>query len=211
MNVRSFKDEKYLTKPRDSPVVEPIQDIGEVAEDDLPQESTTLSGMEIIGVQSLQYYSSCIACVQCQGSSHRRWTCFMQQMFNGDAFKKCNNIISLFHSQVTRASRLRPLSCPSWPWGSSNHLQRRDHKIGSDLFWPGSSPCSIRTYQSTHHCYINFCSSINVQPLPIKQCTLCLLSLSISSQKTVTTTPSHPNPSSTSSFTHTECFTSTTT
>ena len=42
--------------------MEPIQDIGEVAEDDLPQESTTLSGVKIIGVQSLQHYSSCIAC-----------------------------------------------------------------------------------------------------------------------------------------------------
>lgn len=62
MNVRSFKDEKYLTKPRDSPIVEPIQDMGEVAEDDLPQETTTLSGVEIIGVQSLQHYSACIAC-----------------------------------------------------------------------------------------------------------------------------------------------------
>lgn len=210
MNVRSFKDEKYLTKPRDSPVVEPIQDIGEVAEDDLPQESTTLSGMEIIGVQSLQHYSSCIACnAKVHHIEDGLASCSKCSMVM--PLKKCNNNISLFHSQVTRASRLRPLSCPSWPWGSSNHLQRRDHKIGSDLFWPGSSSCSIRTYQSTHHSYINFCSSINVQPLPIEQCTLCLLSLSISSQKTVTTTPSHPNPSSTSSFTHTECFTSTTT
>ena len=60
MNVRSFKNEKYLTKPRDDATIEPIEDIGQVAEDDLPQDSTTLHGVEVIGVQSL--YSACIAC-----------------------------------------------------------------------------------------------------------------------------------------------------
>ena len=62
MNVRSFKNEKYLTKPRDTASIEQTDDIGEVADDDLPTDSTTLSGVEVIGVQSLQSYSACVAC-----------------------------------------------------------------------------------------------------------------------------------------------------
>ena len=62
MNVRCFKNEKYFTKPRDVATIEPIDDIGEVADDDLPNDSITISGVEVIGVQSLQCYSACIAC-----------------------------------------------------------------------------------------------------------------------------------------------------
>ena len=62
MNVRSFKNDEYLTKPRDTASIEQTDDIGEVADDDLPTDSTTLSGVEVIGVQSLQSYSACVAC-----------------------------------------------------------------------------------------------------------------------------------------------------
>ena len=62
MNVRSFTYEKYLTQPRNSPTVKPIEDIAEVAQDDLPQDSTILSGVEIISVKTLQHYSAGIAC-----------------------------------------------------------------------------------------------------------------------------------------------------
>ena len=62
MSVRSFKNEKYLTKPRDGASIEVIEDIGDVATDNLPQNTTTLHGAEIIGIQSLQSYSACISC-----------------------------------------------------------------------------------------------------------------------------------------------------
>ena len=39
-----------------------LQHIGEVADDDLPNDSITISGVQVIGVLSLQCYSACIAC-----------------------------------------------------------------------------------------------------------------------------------------------------
>ena len=61
MTVRSFKNEKNLSKPKDDASITLIDDIGDVASDDLPQDSFTVRA-EVIGVQSLQSYAACIAC-----------------------------------------------------------------------------------------------------------------------------------------------------
>ena len=44
------------------------------------------------------------------------------------------------------------------------------------------APATRRTYQSTHHHYLDFCSGINVRPLPIMQSTLCLFATQQASQ-----------------------------
>jgi hypothetical protein len=43
MIIRSFKNEKY---PRDSPAINLTEDTEKEAEDDVPQDATTLSGVE---------------------------------------------------------------------------------------------------------------------------------------------------------------------
>lgn len=62
LGVRIYKHEKYLTKPKEGANIEIIEDIGEVANDDLAIQSTTLEGVEIVGVANLQAFKSCIAC-----------------------------------------------------------------------------------------------------------------------------------------------------
>ena len=62
LSVRSFKFEKFLTKPKQNTTIEEIPDIGDVASDDLPQDSITLQDAEIIGVHGLQSYHACITC-----------------------------------------------------------------------------------------------------------------------------------------------------
>ena len=55
----AFKNEKYVTKPRDGALIELIDNIGKVSEDNLPQESTILCSIQVIGVRSI---TSCYAC-----------------------------------------------------------------------------------------------------------------------------------------------------
>ena len=62
MSVRSFKNEKNLSKPKDDASITLIDDIGDVVSDDLPQNSVTVHNAEVIGVQSLQSYAACLAC-----------------------------------------------------------------------------------------------------------------------------------------------------
>ena len=62
MSVRSFKNENNLSKPKDDASITPIDDIGDVVSDDLPQNSVTVHNAEVIGVQSLQSYAACLAC-----------------------------------------------------------------------------------------------------------------------------------------------------
>ena len=62
LSVRSFKFEKFLTKPKQNTTIQEIPDIGDVASDDLPQDSITLQDAEIIGIQGLQSYHACITC-----------------------------------------------------------------------------------------------------------------------------------------------------
>ena len=59
MSVRSFKNEKNFSKPKDDASITLIDDIGDVVSDDLPQNSVTVHNAEVIGVQSLQSYAAC--------------------------------------------------------------------------------------------------------------------------------------------------------
>ena len=55
--------EKYLTIPKGGARIEVIEDIGQVCDDDLPPDNTiTLEDAEVIVIQNLQAYTSCLAC-----------------------------------------------------------------------------------------------------------------------------------------------------
>ena len=54
--------EKYLSLPKEGAVLAEISDIGEVAEDDLADEYTTIADAEVVGVVSIDSYLACIAC-----------------------------------------------------------------------------------------------------------------------------------------------------
>ena len=57
-----FQMEKYLSLPKEGAVLAEISDIGEVAEDDLADEYTTIADAEVVGVVSINSYLACIAC-----------------------------------------------------------------------------------------------------------------------------------------------------
>jgi len=54
--------EKQVSKPKQGAVITTIPDIGDVVDDDLPLDTTTLHGVEVAGVQSLVCYPACFAC-----------------------------------------------------------------------------------------------------------------------------------------------------
>lgn len=62
--VRSYQGTKYLSLPKnkDGVLIEEIKDIGDVAEDDLPETANTVEGVTVAGVLSLQNYLSCFVC-----------------------------------------------------------------------------------------------------------------------------------------------------
>lgn len=63
MKVTSFRSEKYVVKPKYNGSIEAIDDIGEVSEDNLSNDTISLSGAEIVGIiGGLQIYSACITC-----------------------------------------------------------------------------------------------------------------------------------------------------
>ncbi len=59
--VRGYQGEKYLSKAKEAVSIVEIDDIGEVAEDDLP-EVDTLSGAEVAGVITFNLYAACLRC-----------------------------------------------------------------------------------------------------------------------------------------------------
>lgn len=59
--VRMYKHEKYLSIPKEGYEIKQIEDIADVVEDDLPDNSTTISNVKILGA-SINLYSECVAC-----------------------------------------------------------------------------------------------------------------------------------------------------
>ena len=59
--VHTFRSEKYLSEPKEGASVEEIDDIGEVAEDDLPEDTVTIEGVTVAAA-TISEYSSCVAC-----------------------------------------------------------------------------------------------------------------------------------------------------
>ena len=60
--VRMYQQEKYLSVPKDSATITEIEDIGEVAEDDLPEQFVTVYDCQVIGVKSLDSFAACLDC-----------------------------------------------------------------------------------------------------------------------------------------------------
>ena len=58
--IRSYQGVKYLSKAKDASF-QSIEDIGKVAEDDLP-ENEELTDAQVIGVKKLDSYFSCLSC-----------------------------------------------------------------------------------------------------------------------------------------------------
>ena len=67
------------------------------------------------------------------------------------------------------------------PTISSVEIARLD-SLAQVYFGQALAPTARGTYQSAHRRYLDFCSSINVRPLPITQCTLCLFVTQLASQ-----------------------------
>ena len=61
LNVRTYKYEKYLSVPKEGAGIHEISDIGPVAEDDLPDETTEIMGVKIVGAV-VTSYNACLAC-----------------------------------------------------------------------------------------------------------------------------------------------------
>ena len=60
--VRSYQDVKYISLPKDGANMVEIEDIGDVAEDNLSEYSITVHGAEVIGVLTLELYAACLVC-----------------------------------------------------------------------------------------------------------------------------------------------------
>ena len=58
--VRMYKHEKYLSIPKEGSKITEIEDIGTVV-DDLPDDSTTVSNVKILGAL-INSYTACVAC-----------------------------------------------------------------------------------------------------------------------------------------------------
>ena len=61
LTVRTFKGEKYLSVPKEGAEMREIDDIGPVAEDDLPDNTKEVTGVKIIGAV-VNSYNACLAC-----------------------------------------------------------------------------------------------------------------------------------------------------
>lgn len=61
--VHTYQGSKYLTMPKEGANLDEIADIGEVAADDIPENVVTAHDVEVIGVQTLDSYPSCVACI----------------------------------------------------------------------------------------------------------------------------------------------------
>ncbi len=60
--VQSYQRLKYLSVPKQGATICKIEDIGKVADDDIPENFMTASGVTVVGVMSLGKYLSCLAC-----------------------------------------------------------------------------------------------------------------------------------------------------
>ena len=61
--VRTYNNSKYLSLPKEDAGVKEIDDIGDVAPDDLPDDDITVfHGAEVAGVFSLDHYYACLKC-----------------------------------------------------------------------------------------------------------------------------------------------------
>ncbi len=60
--VKTYLQNKFLTIPKQGASVCKIQDIGQVVDNDTPEDATTIQGAEFIGVAALDSYSACLAC-----------------------------------------------------------------------------------------------------------------------------------------------------
>ena len=60
--VRTYQGSKYLSMPKEGANLDEIADIGEIAADDIPENVVTAHDVEVIGVQTLDSYPSCVAC-----------------------------------------------------------------------------------------------------------------------------------------------------
>ena len=59
-SVRTFKDEIYLSVPNESAEMCKIDDIGPIAEDDLPDNTKEVTGVKIMGAV-INSYNACLA------------------------------------------------------------------------------------------------------------------------------------------------------
>ena len=71
--VRSYQHSKYLSLPKDSGHIEKIEDIGDVVEDDLAEDSVTVYGAEVAGVIALGSYMSCLQCKAKENQQRTNW------------------------------------------------------------------------------------------------------------------------------------------
>ena len=63
MTVKSYRNEKQLSKPKDGATITLIPDILNVVEDDLPLDYITLHGVQVVvGIQNLLCYPTCFSC-----------------------------------------------------------------------------------------------------------------------------------------------------
>ena len=60
--VCTYQKCKYLSWPREGGKMLVIEDIGEVVEDDLPDDATTIDNAEVVGVVMLEAYFECLVC-----------------------------------------------------------------------------------------------------------------------------------------------------
>lgn len=82
-----------MSKPEDGASTEQADDIGEIANDDLPNNSITVHGAEVIGVKSLQSYSACVTCsVKVNVINDTHVTCSKRKTFQ--PLKRCQQKLS---------------------------------------------------------------------------------------------------------------------
>ena len=60
--IRSYQLQKFLSLPKDGASIVPVEDIGDVANDDVAEQYTTINSAEVVGVMSLASYAACLQC-----------------------------------------------------------------------------------------------------------------------------------------------------
>ena len=112
--VRTYQSEKYLSLPREGATFVEVEDMGVVAEDDLPDDSVLISQAKVVAA-TITTYSACLACnskVQEIDTSLAQCTkCSMQQLIENSTQHTSANILVNTGAQYIQLSAFDDVLC----------------------------------------------------------------------------------------------------
>ena len=112
--VRIFRSDKYLSLPRDGAMFEEVPDIGEVAEDDLPDDTVVIKHAKVAAA-TVTRYCSCVACNSklepIDNILSRCTKCDMQQLTDNNAQQTSANLLISSGAEYIQLSAFKEVLC----------------------------------------------------------------------------------------------------